>query len=182
MAQVKTKKEFEAMTTPTLITYLDSLPTKTYDGYVDADTKVRYFIGKYGKLFLNEIKGTGLFFSAVIPQTIGESGYGRSGVFMGGNNFGGVRYNKNIHPYFYQSSTGKWAKWATPEEGVKGYISNLKSSRYAKARSEASTPEQQIIKLIEAGYDPESTPKKYLRGIQGNINRVRKLTGLGRIA
>jgi hypothetical protein len=182
MATVKTKKEFDAMSTPDLITYLDALPTKTYDGYVGADVKMRYYLGKYGKMFANEIKGTNIFFSAVIPQTIGENGWGRSGVFVNGNNFGGVRYNKNIHSDFYQSpKTGKWAKWSTPEEGVKGYIANLKGSRYANAINNTSTPEQQIIKLIEAGYDPESTPKEYLSKIKGNINRVRKLTGLGRI-
>lgn len=181
MATVKTKKEFDAMSTPDLITYLDALPTKTYDRYVDANVKMRYYLGKYGKMFANEIKGTNIFFSAVIPQTIGENGWGRSNIFMNTNNFGGVRYVKNIHPDFYQSKTGKWAKWSTPEEGVKGYIANLKGSRYAEARNNTSTPEQQIKKFIEAGYDPESTPEAYLRPLKVNINRVRKLTGLGRI-
>jgi hypothetical protein len=181
MATVKTKKEFDAMSTPDLIIYLDTLPDATYNSYVNGDVKMRYYLGKYGKMFANEIKGTNIFFSAVIPQTIGENGWGRSNVFLKGNNFGGVRYNKNIHPDFIVTKNGKFAKWTTIEEGIKGYISNLKGSRYAEARNNTSTPEQQIIKFIEAGYDPESTPKEYLSKIKGNINRVRKLTGLGRI-
>lgn len=178
---VKTKSEMKDMTNEQLVAYLDKLPYSTFAGYVDADTKVRYFLAKFGVLFAKEVKGTGLFLSAVIPMSMTESFYGRSNIFMNGNNFGGVRYNKNIHPDFYQSSTGKWAKWSNYEEGVKGYIGNLKSSRYEKARKQAKSPEEQILLIHDAGYDPLTTRKQYLGKMQGNVNRVRKILGFGRI-
>jgi flagellum-specific peptidoglycan hydrolase FlgJ len=177
----KTKRDYDKMTSEDLIVYLDKLPYKTFAGFVDADTKVRYFLAKYGKLFAKEVKGSGLYLSAVIPMSMIESFYGRSNIFMQGNNFGGVRYNKNIHSDFYQSSTGRWAKWANYEEGVKGYIGNLKSKRYEKARKEARSPEEQILMIHDAGYDPLTTRKQYLSKQQGNVNRVRKILGFGKI-
>lgn len=178
---VKSKQEMQKLTNEQLVDYLDKLPYNTFAGYVDADTKVRYFLAKFGVSFAKEVKGTGLFLSAVIPMSMTESFYGRSNIFMNGNNFGGVRYNKSIHPDFYQSSTGKWAKWSNYEEGIKGYISNLKSSRYEKARKQARSPEEQITLIHDAGYDPLTTRKGYLAKMQGNVNRVRKILGFGRI-
>ena len=178
---VKSKKELDAMTKEELVVYLDKLPYKDFAGYVDGDTKIRYFLAKFGTLFAQEVKGSGLFLSAVIPMSMGESFFGRSNIFMQGNNFGGVRYNKNIHPDFYQSKTGKWAKWKNYEEGVKGYIDNLKSKRYEKARLEARSPEEQILLIHDAGYDPLTTRTEYLKKIQGKVNKVRKILGFGRI-
>lgn len=179
--KVKTKSQLKELTNSQLISYLDGLNQSTFNGFVDADTKVRYFIAKYGEIFMREIKGTGLFFSAVIPQTMFESGYGRSNIFMNGNNFGGVRYNSNIHPAFHQSSSGKWAKWATAEEGVKGYVRVLLNKRYENARKNASSPEQQIVMIHDAGYDPSTSSSTYLNRVKGNIQRVRKLVPIGRI-
>jgi flagellum-specific peptidoglycan hydrolase FlgJ len=178
---VKSRKELDAMTNDQLIVYLDKLPYNDFAGYIDGDTKIRYFIAKFGVSFAKEVKGSGLYLSAVIPMSMGESFFGRSNIFMKGNNFGGVRYNKNIHPDFYQSSTGKWAKWANYEEGIKGYIGNLKSSRYEKARKQAKSPEEQILLIHDAGYDPLTTRKEYLGKIQGKVNKVRKILGFGLI-
>jgi hypothetical protein len=179
--KVKTKSEMKELTNDQLVDYLDKLPYTTFAGYVDVDTKIRYFLAKFGVLFAKEVKGSGLFLSAVIPMSITESFYGRSNIFEKGNNFGGVRYNKAIHPDFYQSSTGKWAKWANYEEGMKGYIGNLKSKRYEKARKNAKSPEEQILLIHDAGYDPLTTRKEYLGKMQGNVNRVRKILGFGLI-
>jgi len=178
---VKSKKELDAMTKEDLVVYLDKLPYSTFAGYVDVDNKIRYFLAKFGVLFAKEVKGSGLFLSAVIPMSMTESFYGRSNIFEKGNNFGGVRYNKAIHPDFYQSSTGKWAKWSNYEEGIKGYIGNLKSKRYENARKNAKSPEEQILLIHDAGYDPLTTRKVYLGKMQGNVNRVRKILGFGRI-
>jgi hypothetical protein len=178
---VKTKTEMKELTNDQLVAYLDKLPYSTFAGYVDADTKIRYFLAKFGVQFAKEVKGSGLFLSAVIPMSMTESFYGRSNIFEKGNNFGGVRYNKAIHPDFYQSSTGKWAKWSNYEEGIKGYIGNLKSKRYENARKNAKSPEEQILLIHDAGYDPLTTRKVYLGKMQGNVNRVRKILGFGRI-
>jgi len=182
MAQVKTKAEFKAMTTPELITYLDGLPKATFDAYVDADTKVRYFIGKYGALFVKYIKGTDLFFTSTLAQSILESGYGRSNQATSGNNFAGVKYNKNIHNDFYTGGNGvKWAKWKTPEDGIKGHIDTLLAKRYENAIKNANSPEQQIIGIVNAGYDPLQSGKKYLSKMQGILNRTKKLFTFGKI-
>jgi flagellum-specific peptidoglycan hydrolase FlgJ len=178
---VKTKSELDKLTNEELIKYMDSLPFSTFQSMGQADAKVKYFIAKFGKMFTKEVKGSGLFLSAVIPQSMYESFYGRSAIFKGGNNFGGVRYNKNIHDDFYQSSSGKWAKWKSYEDGVKGYIDNLKGKRYEKARKEAKSPEQQILMIHEAGYDPASDKNVYLNQVRGNIKRVRNILGFGRI-
>ena len=41
----KTKSDYDKMTNDELVTYLDKLPIETFRGYVDGDTKVRYFSG-----------------------------------------------------------------------------------------------------------------------------------------
>ena len=64
---------------------------------------------------------------------------------------------------------------------MKGYIGNLKSKRYEKARKNAKSPEEQILLIHDAGYDPLTTRKVYLGKMQGNVNRVRKILGFGRI-
>lgn len=179
---VKTKSELEKLTNEELIKYMDSLPYSTFKSMGQADAKVKYFIAKFGKMFAKEAKGSGLFLTALIPQSMYESFYGRSPIFSGGNNFGGVIYNKNIHKNFHTSATGKkWAKWNSYEEGVKGYVDNLKSKRYEKARLEAKSPEQQILMFHEAGYDPASDKNVYLNDVRGNIKRVRNILGFGRI-
>jgi flagellum-specific peptidoglycan hydrolase FlgJ len=182
MATVKTKKEFDAMSTPNLILYLDSLPKATFDGYVDPNVKVRYFIGKYGTIFEKYVKDTNLFYNGVIAQSIFESGYGRSNQAFNANNFAGVKYNKNIHSDFWTGANGvKWAKWESADAGIKGHIDVILASRYKTARDTTNSPEQQIKGFITAGYDPLSTPTHYLSQMQGILNRVRKLLPFGRI-
>jgi flagellum-specific peptidoglycan hydrolase FlgJ len=182
MANVKSKADYDKMTNAQLVDYLDKLDKATFDNYVDADTKVRYFVDKYGAYFIIGIKGTGLFLSGVIAQSILESGYGRSNQAVNGNNFAGVKYNKNIHPAYWTGGDGtKWAKWNTAEEGINNHIKTLLSDRYKNARLNAKSPEEQIKGFVQAGYDTIS-PSAYLRPIQGNISRVRKLLPFGRIA
>lgn len=181
MPTVKTKADFKAMTTPNLIAYLDGLDKQTFDGYVDADTKVRYFLGKYGKDFAEAIKDTGLFFSMVIPQSMGESFYGSSQLTRLANNFGGIKFNPNIHSDSITLNGKKWAKFSTPLEGIKGHVAVLLADRYKSARDNAKSPEEQMKMIVKAGYDPSKTPSAYLKLNQGNIDRVRKTTQLGRI-
>jgi flagellum-specific peptidoglycan hydrolase FlgJ len=182
MSRLKTKADYEKMTNAQLVSYLDKLDSKTFNSYVDADTKVRYFIDKFGAFFIKAIKGTGLFLSAVIPQSILESGYGRSNQSVNANNFAGVKYNKNIHSAFWTGGDGtKWAKWSTPEEGINNHIKTLMGERYKNARLNAKSPEEQIKMFVEAGYDIIS-PTLYLSKLKGNISRVRKLLPFGRIA
>ena len=181
MASVKTKADYQKMTNAELVSYLDKLDRATFNAYVDADTKVRYFVDKFGAFFIKAIKGTGLFLSGVIAQSILESGYGRSNQAVNGNNFAGVKYNKNIHSAFWTGGDGtKWAKYSTPEEGINNHIKVLLGSRYKSARLNAKSPEEQIKGFVQAGYD-SIPPSVYLGQIKGNIARVRKLLPFGRI-
>jgi hypothetical protein len=183
MAQVKTKKEFEAMTTPDFIKYIDSLPLETFRGYVGIDEKIRYFLGKYGKTFAEYLKGTNIFFDGAISQSMYESTYGKSDVAVNGNNFAGLYYNPNFHNDYWIAKNGKkWAKFPTADEGIKNHIDSLLAKRYKDARDTTKSPEEQIKKFVESGYAQGMSSKLYLKRMQGILNRVRKLTGLGRIS
>lgn len=188
---VKSRKELDAMTNDQLVTYLNSLSKTNFNSYVDADTKARYFIYLYGEAIAKAIKGTGLFFSGIVAMKITESGYGRN-IPKDSFNFGGVKYNPNIHDDFVLSDTSeivngkrvyikaKFAKFKNAEDGIKKNIAVLLGDRYKKARTDAKSPEEQIRMIAQAGYT--TTPASaYLNLMKGNINRVRKKTGFGRI-
>jgi flagellum-specific peptidoglycan hydrolase FlgJ len=199
MASIKTKADYQKMTNDELVAYLDKLDVKTFNGYVDADTKVRYFVDKYGVPFINAVKGTGLFLSGIIAQSIYESGYGRNlptdkktGVLS--NNFAGIKYNPNIHEGYVVSDTTevikgrrtpvanvKFAKFSDPTEGIKKHFEVLMADRYKNARLNAKSPEEQIKMLVKAGYSTMN-PTTYVNQMKGNISRVRKLLPFGRIA
>lgn len=199
MSRLKTKADYEKMTNEELVDYLDKLNKSTFNDYVDADTKVRYFVDKYGVPFINAVKGTGLFLSGIIAQSIFESGYGRNlptdkktGVLS--NNFAGIKYNPAIHEGFVVSDTTevirgkkvlvpntKFAKFKDPTEGIKKHFAVLMLDRYKNARLNAKSPEEQIKMLVEAGYSTMK-PSAYVNLMKGNIARVRKLLPFGRIA
>jgi type VI secretion system secreted protein VgrG len=199
MASLKTKADYEKMTNNELVAYLDKLDKVTFNSYVDADTKVRYFVDKYGVAFINAVKGTGLFLSGIVAQSIFESGYGRnlptdkrSGAIS--NNFAGIKYNPNIHEGYVVSDTTevvkgkkvrvpnvKFAKFTDPTQGIKKHFAVLMGDRYKNARLNAKSPEEQIKMLVEAGYSTMS-PTAYVNLMKGNISRVRKLLPFGRIA
>jgi flagellum-specific peptidoglycan hydrolase FlgJ len=188
---VKSTSEMKNMTNDQLVTYLNGLSKSDFNSYVDADTKVRYFIYLYGDGIARGVKGTGLFFSAITALKILESGYGRN-IPLNSFNFGGVKYNPNIHEDFVLSDTSeivngkrvfvkaKFAKFKNAEDGIKKNIAVLLGDRYKKARTNSRSPEEQIKMIAQAGYT--TTPStQYLKLMQGNIDRVRKKTGFGRI-
>jgi hypothetical protein len=188
---VKSTSEMKDLTNDQLVGYLNGLPKATFNDYIDADTKVRYFIYLYGDGIAKAIKGTKLFFSAITALKITESGYGRN-IPLNSFNFGGVKYNANIHDDFVLSDTSeivngkrvfikaKFAKFKDAEDGIKKNIAVLLADRYKNARLKARSPEEQIKLIAQAGYT--TTPStSYLKLMQGNIDRVRKKTGFGRI-
>lgn len=189
--KVKSRKELDAMTNEQLVTYLNSLSKSNFNSFVDADTKARYFIFLYGDAIAKAIRGTGLFFSGIVAMKITESGYGRN-IPKDSFNFGGVKYNPNIHEDFVLADTSeivrgkrvfvkaKFAKFKNAEDGIRRNIAVLLGDRYKRARLEAKSPEEQIRMIAQAGYT--TTPASaYLNLMQGNINRVRRKTGFGRI-
>jgi hypothetical protein len=179
------------MTNDQLVEYLNSLSKTNFNSFIDADTKVRYFLYLYGDGIAKAIKGTELFFSGISALKITESGYGRN-IPLNSFNFGGVKYNPNIHSDFVLADTSeivkgkrvfikaKFAKFKDAEDGIKRNIAVLLGDRYKKARLQARSPEEQIKMIAQAGYT--TTPStQYLKLMQGNIDRVRKKTGFGRI-
>ena len=188
---VKSKSEMKDMTNDQLVEYLNSLSKTNFNSFIDADTKVRYFLYLYGDGIAKAIKGTELFFSGISALKITESGYGRN-IPLNSFNFGGVKYNPNIHSDFVLADTSeivkgkrvfikaKFAKFKDAEDGIKRNIAVLLGDRYKKARLHARSPEEQIKLIAQAGYT--TTPStSYLKLMQGNIDRVRKKTGFGRI-
>jgi flagellum-specific peptidoglycan hydrolase FlgJ len=193
-----TKSDYDKMTNEQLVAYLDKVDKSTFNGYVDADTKVRYFVDKYGEAFINAIKGTGLFLSGIMAQSILESGYGRNlptdkktGALS--NNFAGIKYNPNVHDAFVVIDTNefvngkkvlfkdvKFAKFTNATEGIKQHFKVLLADRYKKARTNAKSPEEQVKMIIEAGY-ATANPTTYVNLLKGNIARIRKLLPFGKI-
>ena len=190
--KVKTRAELDKLTNDELVKYLDSISKRNFNSFIDADTKVRYFIYIYGEGIAKAIKGTGLFFPAITALKITESGYGRN-IPTGSFNFGGVKYNPNIHSDFVLADTyevikgkrvlvrdTKFAKFRNAEDGIRQNIRVLLGDRYKNARLQAKSPEEQIKMIAKAGYT--TTPAdKYLSLMSGNIKRVAKKTGFGKI-
>jgi N-acetylmuramoyl-L-alanine amidase len=187
----KTKSDYDKMTNNELVVIIDPMNSSQFS-YVDVDTKVRYFLYKYGTAFADAIKGTNLFFAGVVAQSIGESGYGKSNLASKANNFAGVKYIASLHPDFYQtqtkevikgktvSITAKFAKFPTALDGVKNHIETLLKPRYEKARLLAKTPEEQIKMIVEAGYASLS-PTIYVNNIKGNIKRIQNKIPIGKV-
>lgn len=187
---VKTKTQLDALSNDALVAYIDTL-TKTEFSYIDVDSKVRYFIYKYGKGVAASIKGTGLFFPAVMAQSIYESNYGKS-IPVGSNNFAGIKYNPNIHSGYVSVMTTeyikgvpfkieqKFAKFQNVEEGFYHHVKTLLSDKYKTARIHATTPEQQILMIVKSGY-ATLPAEQYLLGVKGNIKRIINKTGILRI-
>lgn len=187
---VKTKSQLDALTNDSLVVYIDAL-TKADFNYIDVDSKVRYFIYKYGKGVATSIKGTGLFFPAVMSQSIYESNYGKS-IPLGSNNFAGIKYNPAVHKGYVIvvateyikgvpfRSEQKFAKFDSVAEGFYHHIKTLLSDRYKTARIHAKNSEEQIAMIVKSGYATMPVDQ-YLLGVKGNIKRITNKTGILRI-
>lgn len=181
--------DYNKMSNLALVNYLDTISAKDFS-YVNPDTKVRYFMSKYGKDLIDAIRGTDLFLSAVAAQKITESAYGKSSLAAKHNNFGGIKAMKGF-PSVAMDTTevvkGKTIKtiekftiFPTPKEAFRSYVNLLQgNARYAKVFT-AKTPEEQILEMAKAGYTT-TPPDKYLYTMQGNINRIRKMYPIGKV-
>lgn len=155
--------------------------------------RIKTFTDNYGIGIGKAIKGTNLFFPTIIGQSAYESGYGER-IPDGSNNFGGIKYNPNL-----QGVTGyvvadtfeyvggvktrmkqKFSKFIDVESGFKAHIEVLLKNRYADARNNAKTPEEQLLMIAKAGYTT-TPPDKYLKQIKGLIEAARDYSKQGRI-
>jgi flagellum-specific peptidoglycan hydrolase FlgJ len=157
--------------------------------------KTKWFIDTYGEGIAKAIKGTNLFFPAVVAQKAVESGWGQSSLTKLHNNWGGIKcapklagaigcvkmdtteYKKGVKYNTKQSFT----KFADTESGIKAVTQVLMADRYANARNNAKTAKEQVLMIAKAGYS--TTPaQKYLDGLSGIIEAAQDYKGLGRIA
>lgn len=188
----KTKSDYAKMSNDDLVAYLDGLSKDNFNSYVDADTKVNYFLCKYGKQFADALKGKNLFYAGVVAQSIGETGYGRSNLASEANNFAGIKYVEGLHPDFYETQTeevkngktvyvtAKFAKFPTPLDGIKNHVATLMKPAYEQARAKAKSPEEQIKMIVQEGY-ATMNPTTYVNQIKGNIRRIQNKIPIGKV-
>lgn len=187
----RTKSDYDKMTNEELVAIIDPMNSSQFS-FVDVDTKVRYFLFKFGNAFAEAIKGTNLFFAGVVAQSISESGYGKSNLAKNANNFAGVKYIPSLHSDFYSTQTkevvkgktvtitAKFAKFPTALDGVKNHIETLMKPRYEKARLTAKNPEEQIKMIVQAGY-ATLNPTTYVNILKGNIKRIQNKIPIGKV-
>lgn len=154
------------------------------------------FIDKYGTAIATAIRDTGLFFPAVVAQKAYESGYGKSELASKYNNFGGVK-NFGSLPNAGKVSLDTtevkngvrvkvkqpFATYPDPETAFRSYVEILKDpkKKYTDMKVfTASSPEEQIKRMVQAGYSTQS-PENYLKGLQSIIDAARDYSKLGRI-
>jgi flagellum-specific peptidoglycan hydrolase FlgJ len=155
--------------------------------------RVKEFVKNYGTGIAKSIKGTGLFFPAIIGQSALESGYGQN-IPLNSNNFGGIKYNPNLTGVvgFVEADTTeykngkkvkvkqKFSKFKDVESGFLAHIQVLLGSRYENARLNAKTPQEQILMIAKSGYTT-TPPEKYLTQMNSIIDAATDLTKIGRI-
>lgn len=157
--------------------------------------RTQNFIKTYGTGIVNAIKGTGLFFPAVVAMKCLESGYGESALTREAFNFGGIKYNPNLPGVvgFVTKDTTefirgrrvripqRFSKFKDVESGVRATTKVLLLDRYRNARLNAKTAKEQVLMIARAGYT--TTPANlYLSKLSGIIEATQDLTGLGRIS
>jgi flagellum-specific peptidoglycan hydrolase FlgJ len=156
--------------------------------------KTKWFIDKYGVGIAKAIKGTNLFFPAVVAQKALESGWGKSKLTTLHNNWGGIKCAPKLNGAIgcvqmdtTEVKNGKkyntkqsFTKFVDVESGIKAVTQVLMADRYANARNNAKTAKEQILMIAEAKYTT-TPPKQYLAAMSGIIEAAQDYTGLGRI-
>lgn len=155
--------------------------------------RVKKFTDTYGLGIGNLIKGTGLFFPAVVAQSAWESGYGEK-IPQGSNNFGGIKYNPNLEGVvgYVESDTTEYikgkkvfikqrfAKFKDVESGFRGHVKVLLLDRYKNARLLAKTPEEQLFMIAKAGYSTNN-PTAYAKALRPLVQAVTDYKKIGRL-
>jgi flagellum-specific peptidoglycan hydrolase FlgJ len=156
--------------------------------------KTKWFIDTYGAGIAKAIKGTNLFFPAIVAQKALESGWGQSSLTTLHNNWGGIKCApklegaigcikmdttevKNGVKYNTKQSFTKFLDTAS---GIKAVTQVLMDDRYKNARNNAKTAKEQVLMIAQAGYTT-TPPKQYLAAMNSIIEAAQDYKGLGRI-
>ena len=152
---------------------------------------IKNFIKTYADDIVGAIKGTGLFFPAIVAQKCYESSYGRSVLASRYNNFGGIKNYGNlpnagivrmdttevINGVRKTVKDAPFATYANPRIAFQAYVDILAdpTKKYTSMGVfTASSPEQQILRIAQSGYTT-TNPASYLKSMQGIINCTRDL-------
>lgn len=150
---------------------------------------IKTFLQQHYQDIKNAIIDSGLFFPAVVAQLSVESENGTSDLATDYNNYGGIKGDEDngvlLDTTEGNSRTAKKAyfrKFDSFSDFMSYYVDNLKQPRYINAGVfQATSPEDQITKMVQGGYST-MTPKAYLAsGIQDRINATRDLMPFGLI-
>jgi hypothetical protein len=156
--------------------------------------KTKWFIDKYGEGIIEAIRGTNLFFPAVVAQKAVESGWGQSTLTTKYNNWGGINCSRKLEGVVgcivlptkvgkngkLVQSTQNFSIFKDVEAGIRGVSKVLMMDIYKNARDNAKTAKEQILMFGKAGYGGV-TPEGYLAGMSGIIEAAQDYSGLGRI-
>ena len=138
---------------------------------------------------MDGIVDTGLFFPAVVAQLSVESENGTSDLAADYNNYGGIKGDASngvlldtTEGNSRTASKAYFRKFDSFPDFMSYYVDNLRQPRYIDAGVfQATSPEDQITKMVQAGYST-MTPKSYLAsGVQDRINATRDLMPFGLI-
>ena len=150
---------------------------------------IKTFLQQHYQDIKNGIVDTGLFFPAVVAQLSVESENGTSDLAALYNNYGGIKGDSSNGVLLDTTEGNKrtpqkawFRKFDNFSDFMDYYVSNLKQPRYIDAGVfDATSPEDQITKMVQAGYSTMS-PKAYLAsGVQDRINATRDLMPFGLI-
>lgn len=151
--------------------------------------KTKKFLKLYGNSIAKALSGTPIFFATAIGQKCNESGYGTAPLAVKYNNFGGI---KGLPKEASGKTSNGWAIFRTPEDCFRAYARFItEKPQYAKALK-ATSPEQQILDLVNAGYCGLGwqvvngkriyfTDKDYLKICQGAVDVSRNLVPGGKV-
>ncbi len=150
---------------------------------------IKGFVQNYGSDIVRAITNTGLYFPAVVGQLSVESANGTSYLSQNANNFGGFKGDASngilmdtVEGNNRVPTKAYFKRYDNFPQFMADYVSQLQADRYVNAGVfTASSPEDQISRMVAAGYST-MTPKAYLAtGVKDRINATRDLFGLGKI-
>lgn len=103
-------------------------------------------------------------------MAIEESGWGTSALATNAFNYFGQKWAEGSpFPYYVNPLDGiKYVKYPNAEEGAKGLLTFLKQYDRYKDVFNASSPQEQVTKIQQAGYNPDPS---YITRIMGLINQ-----------
>lgn len=139
------------------------------------------FTKKYYPLVKRITAGTGIFPETVLAAAIVESGSGTSNLSKNFNNFFGIKtggqwtgpsYNretKSILTRTPKTNTNNFRIYGSPADSFKNYVYFLQRNQRYKKALKATTYQEQIVLIANAGYAEESNYAQVLNNIAKGV-------------